>query len=138
MDDSNFSKIRSFLWPIHKHELSRFVPMLLLFFLVAFNYHILKILKDTLIITAPNSGAEVIPFLKVWAVLPSAIILTLLFTKLSSNLNREKIFYVMISIFLSFFVFFILFLYPHADCFNLNEFSNTLSNVLPKGLNGFI
>ncbi len=138
MDDSSFSKIRSFFWPIHKHELSRFVPMLLLFFLVSFNYHILKILKDALIITAPNSGAEVIPFLKVWAVLPSAIILTFLFTKLSSKFNREKIFYVMIGIFLSFFALFIFILYPNSDHFNLNSFANNLTAILPKGFNGFI
>lgn len=138
MDESSFGKIRSFFWPIHRHELSRFVPMLLLFFLISFNYHTLKILKDALIITAPNSGAEVIPFLKVWAVLPSAILLTFLFTKLSTKFNREKIFYVMISIFLIFFSLFIFVLYPNADIFNLNSFSNTLTDILPKGFKGFI
>lgn len=138
MDDTSFGKIRSFLWPIRRHELGRFVPMLILFFLVSFNYHILRILKDALIITAPNSGAEVIPFLKVWAVLPSAIILTFLFTKLSSKFNREKIFYVMISIFLVFFALFIFVLYPNSDKFILNSFSNDLSILLPKGFKGFI
>ena len=138
MDDSGFSKLRSLFWPIHRHELSKFVPMLILFFLVSFNYHILKILKDTLIITAPNSGAEVIPFLKLWAILPSAILLTLLFTKLSSRFNREQIFYVMTSIFLGFFILFIFVLYPNAETYNLTATANNLAAKLPSGFKGFI
>ncbi|MFA6118503.1 MAG: Npt1/Npt2 family nucleotide transporter [Parachlamydiales bacterium] len=136
--DDRFSKLRSFLWPIHRHELSKFVPMLLLFFLISFNYHILKILKDTLIITAPNSGAEVIPFLKVWAILPSAILLTFLFTKLSSKFNREKIFYVMISIFLVFFAIFIFVLNPNAGLYQLDSMSDYLSLHMPHGFKGMI
>src|SRR3990170_370715 len=104
MNDTGFSKLRSFFWPIHRHELKKFVPMVLLFFLVSFNYHLLRIVKDALIITAPQSGAEVIPYLKVWAVLPSAIGITLLFTTLSNKFNRENIFYVMIGIFIGFFL----------------------------------
>jgi len=114
------------------------MPMVFLFFLVSFNYHILKILKDPLIITAPNSGAETIPFLKVWAILPSSILLTLIFTKLSSKFNRETIFYVMIGIFLTFFVIFIFFLYPNTNFFTLDSISNKLSATLPKGFKGFI
>ncbi|MBN2479280.1 MAG: NTP/NDP exchange transporter [Parachlamydiales bacterium] len=138
MNEKGFSKIRSFLWPIHRHELIKFVPILILFFLISFNYHILKILKDTLIITAKNSGAEVIPFLKVWAILPSAILLTYLFTKLSSKFNRENIFYVMMSIFLGFFVLFIFVLYPKGNTFNLNNFADLLTLKLPSGFKGFI
>ena len=99
-NDSEFSRIRSFLWPIYRHELIKFVPMLVLFFLISFNYHLLRIIKDPLIITASQSGAEVIPFLKVWAMLPTAIFLTFLLTRLSNRFNREQLFYVIISIFL--------------------------------------
>src|SRR3972149_7332323 len=138
MEDKGFSKIRSFLWPIRRKELSKFLPILVLFFLIAFNYHILKILKDTLIITAKHSGAEVIPFLKVWAILPSAILLTFLFTKLSSKLNRENIFYVMLSLFVGFFTLFIFVIYPNADSFNLTKSADFLSNALPSGFKGMI
>ncbi|NGX62925.1 MAG: ADP,ATP carrier protein 1 [Candidatus Anoxychlamydiales bacterium] len=136
--ESDFGKIRSLFWPIRRHELSRFVPMMLLFFLIAFNYHILKILKDTLIITAPQSGAETIPFLKVWAILPSAILLTFLFTKLSSKLNRENIFYVVMSVFLGFFALFIFVIYPNIELFNLNSTADMLATKLPLGFKGFI
>jgi len=138
MENESFSKLRSLFWPIKRHELKSFVPIMILFFLVSFNYHILKILKDTLVITAKDSGAEVIPFLKVWTVLPSAILLTLLFTKLSSKFNRENIFYVMVSIFLIFFAFFIIFIYPNEHFFNLNSTADYLSTILPKGFKGLI
>ncbi|NGX53186.1 MAG: ADP,ATP carrier protein 1 [Candidatus Anoxychlamydiales bacterium] len=136
--DSDFGKIRSLLWPIRRDELTRFIPMMVLFFLIAFNYHIFKILKDTLIITAPQSGAEAIPFLKVWAILPSAIILTFLFTKLSSKFNRENIFYVIMSVFLVFFAFFIFVIYPNAEIFNLNSTADLLATKLPLGFKGFV
>lgn len=135
---SDFSKIRSLFWPIRRHELSRFLPMMLLFFLIAFNYHIFKILKDTLIVTAPQSGAEAIPFLKVWAILPSAILLTFLFTKLSSRMNRENIFYVIMSLFLGFFALFIFVIYPNIELFNLNSTADMLATKLPSGFKGFI
>lgn len=135
---SDFGKIRSFFWPIRKAELSRFVPMMLLFFLVAFNYHVFKILKDTLIITAPHSGAEAIPFLKLWAILPSAIILTFLFTKLSAKCNRENIFYIIMCVFLSFFAFFIFVIYPNIELYNLNATADILATKLPVGFKGFI
>jgi len=136
--DSDFGKIRSILWPIRRDELTKFIPMMFLFFLIAFNYHIFKILKDTLIVTAPKSGAEAIPFLKVWAILPSAIILTFLFTKLSSKFNRENIFYVIMSIFLGFFAIFIFVLYPNIEIFNLNSAADFLTAKLPLGFKGFI
>ena len=40
----------------------KLLPMLALFFFINFNYTILRDTKDTLILTAPNSGAETIPF----------------------------------------------------------------------------
>ncbi|MBU6446351.1 MAG: AAA family ATPase, partial [Verrucomicrobia bacterium] len=73
-----FGKWRSFFWPIHRHELKKFLPMFFVFFLIALNYNVLRSYKDSIVITAAQSGAEAIPFIKLWAVLPSAILFTLL------------------------------------------------------------
>ncbi|MBI5346436.1 MAG: NTP/NDP exchange transporter [Chlamydiae bacterium] len=137
-NEAGFGKFRSLVWPVHRHELIKFVPTFLLFFFVAFNYHLLKIIKDPLIITAPESGAQVIPFLKVWAILPSAIGMTFLFTSLSNRFNRENIFYVLSSVFLGFFVLFIFVIYPNKEHLSLDSFSNYLTLNLPSGFNGFI
>jgi AAA family ATP:ADP antiporter len=39
-----------------------------MFFCILFNYTILRDTKDVLVVTAPGSGAEIIPFLKTWCV----------------------------------------------------------------------
>jgi ATP/ADP translocase len=41
----------------------KFVPMVVLFFCMAFINTIVDSLKDTIIVTAPGSGPHVIPFL---------------------------------------------------------------------------
>jgi AAA family ATP:ADP antiporter len=38
-------------------------------------------MQDVLVVTAPGSGAEIIPFLKTWVNLPMAIGFTVLYTK---------------------------------------------------------
>src|SRR5438876_56832 len=86
-----FSKIRNFLWPVHGFEHKKLVPILGLFFLISFIYNLLRCMKVTLVVTASSSGAEVIPFLKVWAVLPAAVLFTYFYTQFSRRLNREQI-----------------------------------------------
>jgi AAA family ATP:ADP antiporter len=34
-------------------------------------------LQDVLVVTAPGSGAEIIPFLKTWVNLPAAVVFTI-------------------------------------------------------------
>src|ERR1700730_4386049 len=113
-----FSKIRSFLWPIYRHEVKKVVPMMLMLFLICFNYSILRNVKDALVVTAKSSGAEVIPFIKVWVLLPMAILFTLIFTRLTNRYSQEKVFYFIISAFLIFFGCFTFFLYPHHELFH--------------------
>ena len=40
------------------------LPLGLMFFFILFSYTILRDTKDVLVVTAPKSGAEIIPFLK--------------------------------------------------------------------------
>lgn len=133
-----FSKLRNFLWPIHGYEHKKLVPMLALFFLITFVYNVLRCMKITLIVTSAGSGAEVIPFLKVWAVLPGAVLLTYVYTKLTHRLNREQVFYTMLSFFLGFFTLFLLVLYPNREYLELTTLANKLQSRLPEGLGGFI
>lgn len=133
-----FGPIRSFLWPVHHHELKKFIPMLLIFFLIFFSYNILRTMKDALVVTAKSSGAEVIPFIKVWVMFPSAILMTFLFTRLTNKLTQEKVFYVMVSIFLVYFFIFAFFLYPARGYLHLDSFADRMQNVMPAGCKGFI
>ena len=51
-------------------------------------------LQDVLVVTAPGSGAEVIPFLKTWVNLPMAIGFMIGYAKLVNILPLETLFYV--------------------------------------------
>lgn len=133
-----FGKWRSFFWPIHNWELKKFIPMAMLFFFINFNYTILRDTKDTLIVNAPGSGAEAIPFLKVWGVLPFAILFMLMYSKLSNILNKPKLFYTMISVFVGFFALFALVLYPNREAIHPTVFADQLQAALPSGFSGFI
>ena len=133
-----FGKWRSFFWPVHNFELKKLLPMFFLFFFISFNYTILRDTKDALIVTAPGSGAEAIPFLKVWGVLPMAVIFMIAYAKLSNVLSKTKLFYTTISFFIAFFALFALFLYPNHDTLHPTVFADKLQAVLPQGLSGFI
>ncbi|MEM1283176.1 MAG: Npt1/Npt2 family nucleotide transporter [Chlamydiota bacterium] len=131
-----FGKFRSFIWPIHRYELRKFLPMLFMMFLVCFNYSIVRNLKDTVVVTA--SGAEVIPFIKLWAMLPGAVLLTLFYTYLSSHYSQERAFYIMVTMFICFYTLFGFVLYPFRDQLHPHHLTETLSVALPEGFSGLI
>ncbi len=133
-----FGKWRSFFWPVHAFELKKLLPMFFLFFFISFNYTILRDTKDALIVTAPGSGAEAIPFLKVWGVLPFAILFMVIYSKLANKLSKPKLFYVTISAFLAFFGVFALFLYPAHDTLHPTVMADRLQEFLPAGLSGLV
>lgn len=134
-----FGKLRSFFWPVYSYELKKLIPMLLLFFCILFNYTILRDTKDTLIVvTAAGSGAEAIPFLKVYGVMPGAILFMLLYSKMSNVLSKPALFYSTVAPFLVFFGLFALVLYPNRDMLHPNAFCDWLQGLLPQGFMGLI
>src|ERR1700722_5155542 len=133
-----FGKWRSFFWPIHTFELKKVLPMFLMFFGISFNYTILRDTKDTLIVTAPGSGAEAIPFIKVWLVVPCAIIFMLIYAKLSNVLSKQKLFFAVVAPFLVFFASFSTVIYPHRDLLHPTVAADALQAMLPEGLMGLV
>jgi AAA family ATP:ADP antiporter len=133
-----FGKIRSFLWPIHNYELKKFLPVLGLFFCIAFCYTVLRDVKDVLIMTAPKSGAEAIPFLKVYGVLPIAIGFMLIYSKLSNILSKKHLFYAAMGPFIIFFALFSTVIYPNREALHPHAFCDWLQNYLPHGMMGLV
>ena len=132
-----FSKWRTFFWPIHGFELKKILPMFLMFFFISFNYTILRDTKDTLVVTS-KAGAEAIPFLKFWGVLPSAIIFMVIYSKLSNMLSKPNLFYTTITPFIIFFSLFSTLIYPHRESLQADGLANILSGILPAGTSGFV
>ena len=126
----SFGKWRERLWPIHTWELKKIVPLLLMKLFISFNYGILTAMKDGFVVTAEGGGAEVIPILKGWIVLPIALAATLLYTKLTNLFRRTTLFYGIIIFFLSFAVLYGFVLYPHLDFFTPHDSANWLLGKL--------
>lgn len=136
--NSEFSPWRAYLWPIHRHELKKLIPMLIIFFCVTFDYNVLRTLKESVLVTAQHSGAEVIPFAKVWGVFPGAVLITIFYTWLSDRVSREMVCYIMCSIFLTYFFIFTFFLYPIRDVIHPHSSADFLEGLVPVGFKGLI
>lgn len=135
---ADFGSIRSYVWPIFRHEIPKIVPMLIMLFCVCFNYSILRNLKDSLIVTGNSSGAAVIPFVKVWAMLPGAIIATIVFTYLSNYFSQRTVFHTVLGTFIVFFTLFALYIFPNREALHPHAFADFLEASLPKGCKAFI
>ena len=139
IQEKPFSKVRSLLWPIHAFELKKILPLLLMFFCVIFNYTILRDMKDALVVTAPGgAGAAIIPNLKLFVVIPMAILFMIAYAKLSNTLTKPKLFYTTITFFVGFFALFALVLYPMRDALHPTHFADWLQSHLPMGFSGFV
>lgn len=134
--DKEFGSLRSIFWPIHAREQKKLIPMLVMVCLIVFCYDLLRNMKDAVAITA--AGAEVIPFIKVWALLPGAVLLTFIFTMLSNRYSQERVFYLIISGFLLFFACFAFVLYPLRHSLHAHAFADFLNGMLPLGCKGLI
>ena len=125
------SSLKEILWPIERSELKLFIPMSFLMLCILFNFGALRSIKDSLVV--PNIGAEVISFLKLWLVLPSTIIFTLIYVKLSNMFDYEYLFYLIVSFFLGFFLIFTYVLYPDQDFYHPNlEYAQGLAEAYPN------
>lgn len=131
-----FGKWRAFFWPVHGYELKKLLPMFFMFFCISFNYTILRDTKDSLIVT--SAGAEAIPFLKLWGVVPAAVIFMIIYAKLSNILSKENLFYVTIIPFVIFFGLFTVVMYPARELLTPHSSAETLQAFLPAGWGGFV
>ncbi len=119
-DIKEFKGVRAALWPVHSFENKKVLPLAIILFSVLFNYTILRDIKDSLVVTAPGSGAESISFLKLWGTLPFAILFMTLYGKLGSVMSRPKLFYTVMGIFVVFFAVFAYVLFPLKDVLHVD------------------
>lgn len=110
-----FGKLRKIFFPIQTYELKKALPMSIIFFFVIFNYYCVRNVKDALVVTAPNSGAEVISFLKGYCVTPAALLFLICYAKASDMMSNEKLFYATLSPFIVFFGLFAWVIYPNLE-----------------------
>lgn len=136
MTDKKFGFWRSVAWPVHRNEMKKIISMGVMFFLLCICYSILRNLKDAVTLVA--SGAEAIPFIKVWGMLPGAILATWLYTKLRSVFNRENVFYILTGSFVAYYLLYAFVLFPNSEVLQLTSLDTYLKGILPAGFSGLI
>ena len=113
--------------------MKKLLPLGAMFFFILFNYTILRDTKDVLVVTAPGSGAEIIPFLKTYVNLPGAIAFTALYAKLTNKYSRQQVFNGVVGTFLVFFALFATVIYPNAAMLHPTAWCQWLAALLPAG-----
>ena len=117
MEKTDFlSELRRIFWPIEWHENKKFIPMALMMACILFNYATLRSVKDGLVVT--HIGPEAISFLKTYIVLPSAVIMMVIYAKLCNLMSQQKVFYAITTFFIAYFAFFTFILYPNPEMFH--------------------
>lgn len=114
-ENTQMSEWRKSLFPIYNHELKKFIPFALLIFITVFNFTQLRNIKDSVVLTAPGSGGEVISYLKTFMVMPAVIIMGTLYVRLRKSLSFEKTYVSIVTFFLVFFSIWNFFLFPNAE-----------------------
>lgn len=117
-------------------SLKKSLPMAMMLFLLSLNQSLLWNMKDAVVVT--TAGAEIIPFIKVWVILPSVIFLTMIYAYLSNRISQQNIFYLAVSTFLMFYAIFAFMIYPQHDRLHPVESANYLASLLPTGFKGLI
>lgn len=116
-----------------EQERKKLLPLGLMFFCILFNYTILRDTKDVLMVTAPGSGAEVIPFIKTYVNLPTAIGFTGLYAAMTDRMDQNQVFYACVIPFLAFFSLFALVVYPNRAFLHPHGLVDMLATKLPLG-----
>jgi len=125
------ARIKSKLPPTE--ELKKIVPLAIMFFCILFNYTILRDTKDVLVVTAPGSSAEAIPFLKTWVNLPGAVAFVAAYSSMANRMGRQQLFYSVLAPFLAFFGAFAWVIYPLRSALHPVGFATWLAAALPAG-----
>ncbi|PCI75496.1 hypothetical protein COB21_05620, partial [Candidatus Aerophobetes bacterium] len=138
MESGTSSSFLKKLWPIERFELKKILPLLLLKFLVSISYSLLTCMKDTLVVTAEGSGAEIIPVLKGWFVFPISICCAIAYTKLSNKFSRSTLFYGIITSFLIVITLYSFVLYPNAASITPTTSADYLLDRLGPSFSHFV
>ena len=126
MSQDNSPKSKKEIFPIRKGEFTLFLTVSVMMILTLYVYSVLRNTKDVLILS--SIGAELLSTVKLWGVLPSAIVFMVVYTKLANSITRLNIYYVLTAFFTLFFAGFAVFLYPNLDHLKI-DFASAQNSV---------
>lgn len=91
-------------------------------------------LKKTIIMTA-GAGAEILPYMKPFAVLPCSLVVTWYFLYLIHKFDRNRVFRILILSFLGYFALYTFILRPYREVLCADTLATILENYLPNNFN---
>ncbi len=106
-------------FPIKREELKHFIPLAILMFCILLNQNILRILKDSVIISEVN--VEIINFIKLYFVTPIAPIFLIIYSKMVNVLPLQRIYYYLLAFFCTFLFLFAFVIYPNVHYFHFDK-----------------
>mmetsp|Transcript_1261 Transcript_1261/g.1932 ORF Transcript_1261/g.1932 Transcript_1261/m.1932 type:complete len:600 (+) Transcript_1261:3-1802(+) len=120
-------------FPIFRSELPQFMFMSVMMFLFIYVYTTARDTKDTLIVS--KCGAEAVPFLKMYGVMPSAFLFILGYSKMAQTFGKQTLFYATILPFFAFFGIFAFLLFPNREKIHFSDdsLSSWLQHSGPAG-----
>jgi ATP:ADP antiporter, AAA family len=123
MNLNNNSRLNQYLINItqlisnnRQYILYKYLPTSLMLMLSAYIYSLLRGVKDSILV--PSLGAELISFVKFYCVFPGTILFFIFFSKMSNSLSRDKLYYLITSCFIGFFLLYGFVLGPYEKFFH--------------------
>lgn len=116
---SIFSTLSRIFWPVKSHENKKVITISALMFCVLFNQSILRILKDSIIIS--EISVEVTNFIKVFCVFPISALFVVIYAKMVNKFSFFQIYCYLITFFVSIFLIFAFFLYPNISILHISD-----------------
>jgi len=115
--------------PIFRKEFRQFIltSFLMFFFIIIFT--MTRDTKDSLVVS--NCGAEAIPFLKLYGVMPAATLFLVGYSKLSNVLSKKALFYATLYPFFIFYVAFAFILFPTRNKIHPTSFLASNTRAIP-------
>lgn len=130
--------LRDFLWPVRNSEKRAFYLAFCILYLLGVADLLVRTLHDALLLTGTPNGAEALPFIDFWLVLPSAILATAVYSWLSRHISLDRLFILIVSVFLLFFMGFAFILYPARAHFEAPCLAAGLQELLSTRFQGLI
>ncbi len=116
-----------YLFPIEDQEWGLFISLFSMFCLISFCYSFLRTSKDVLVIA--RGGAEILSALKLYFVLPSAILYTTFYARLCNKVSSDRVFYYALAPFFLFYFLFYTVLIPYECWFSVETIESFLRSL---------
>lgn len=88
----------------------KFTFLLLIFTCLSLNNKLLKLIKEACVLTIPEGGITLVPFLKMWLIIPFSILLIALFRALNKRYTLYSVFQIILGSFLGIYLLFLMLL----------------------------